>query len=110
MPTIQGSNSVAANAKSANVLAGEIYEFLPSAAQVVLSCTGSAAGLNVTFNAGGVVLIDDQAINTQNRFPVIPDDIITQEVIPAGARLSIVFRNTTGAALTAFHRVDIGFA
>lgn len=109
MPTMQGSVSVAANAVSTNQLAGQLYEFLPANAQVVVSCTGSATGLNTTLLAGGVTLINDQAIGLQNRFPVIPDDIITQETIPAGARLLLTFRNTTGGALTAFWRVDVGF-
>jgi len=109
MPTMQNSVSVAANAVSANVLAGELYEFLPANAQVVLSVAGSATGLNCTLLAGGVSLINDQAINLANRFPIIPDDIITQEQIPAGARLLLSFRNTTGGALVAFWRVDVGF-
>jgi len=109
MPTMQNSESVAANAVSLNVLAGELYEFLSAQAQVILSVTGSATGLNVTLLAGGVTLINDQPIGLQNRFPIIPDDILTQEVIPAGARLLLTFRNTTGAALVAFWRVDVGF-
>jgi hypothetical protein len=109
MPTMQNSVSVAANAVSTNQLAGEQYEFLPGNAQVVLSTTGSATGLRVSFLAGGVSLIDDQAIGLQNRFPVVPDDIITQEVIPAGARLILKFRNTTAGALTAYWRVDVSF-
>ena len=109
MPTMQSSESVAANAVSLNVLAGELYEFLSAQAQVILSCTGSAIGLNVTLLAGGVTLINDQPMGLQNRFPIIPDDILTQEIIPAGARLLLTFRNTTGAALTAFWRVDVGF-
>jgi len=109
MPTMQGSISVAANAVSTNQLAGELYEFLPANASVVFSCTGSATGLNTTFLAGGVTLINDQAIGLQNRFPIIPDDILTQEMIPGGARLLVTFRNTTGAALVAFWRVDVSF-
>lgn len=109
MPTMQNSVSVAANSVSANVLAGEQYEFLPAAAQVAISCTGSAIGLNTTLLAGGVTLINDQAINLQNRFPVIPDDIITQEVVPGGSRLLLTSRNTTAGALVFFWRVDIGF-
>jgi len=109
MPTMQGSVSVAANAVSANVLAGEQFEFLPSNAQVTLSVAGSAAGLNTTLLAGGVTLINDQAINSANRFPVIPDDVMSQEVIPGGARILLKFRNTTAGALTAFWRVDVGF-
>lgn len=109
MPTMQNSISVAANAVSANRLAGELYEFLPANASVVVSVTGSATGLNCTFLAGGVTLVNDQAIGLQNRFPIIPDDILTQEMIPGGARLLLTFRNTTGAALTAFWRVDVSF-
>lgn len=108
MPTMQNSVSVGANSVSDNVLAGELFEFLPQNAQIVLSCAGSAAGLNVSLLAGGVALINDQAINGNNRFPIIPDDIMTQEIVPAGARLLLKFRNTTGGALTAFWRVDVG--
>jgi len=109
MPTMQGSISVAANAVTTNQLAGELYEFIPQNASVVLSCTGSAIGLNTTFLAGGVSLVNDQAISLQNRFPLVPDDILTQEQIPAGARLVLTARNTTGAALTYFWRVDVSF-
>ena len=109
MPTMQGSISVAANAVSTNRLSGELYEFLPTNASVVYSCTGSAIGLNTTLLAGGVTLINDQAIGLQNRFPIIPDDILTQEMIPAGARLLATFRNTTAGALIACWRVDVSF-
>lgn len=106
---MQGSVSVAANAVSTNVLAGQQFEFLPANAKVTLSTTGSATGLNTSLLAGGVTIINDQAIGLQNRFPVIPDDVMSQEVIPQGARLLLSFRNTTAGALTAFWRVDVGF-
>jgi len=109
MPTMQDSLLVAANAVSANVLAGQQFEFMPGNANMTLSVAGSATGLRVSLLAGGVTLINDQAINTANRFPIIPDDVISQELIPAGARLLLTFRNSTGAALTAFWRVDVGF-
>jgi len=106
---MQGSVSVAANSVSTNVLAGQQFEFLPANAKVTLSTTGSATGLNTNLLAGGVTIINDQAIGLQNRFPIIPDDVMSQEVIPAGARLLLSFRNTTAGALTAFWRVDVGF-
>lgn len=106
---MQGSVSVAANSVSANVLAGQQFEFLPQNARVTFSTTGSATGLNTTLLAGGVTMINDQAIGLQNRFPVIPDDVISQETIPGGARLLCTFRNTTAGALTAFWRFDVGF-
>ena len=104
MPTMQDSLSVAANAVSANVLAGQLYEFVPPT-NVTVSVTGSATGLRTTFIVG-VPLINDQAINLQNRFPLIPDDIVHSGVVPGG-RMILTFRNTTAGALTAFWRVDL---
>jgi len=104
MPTMQDSILVAANGVSANVLAGQLYEFVP-AINVTVSCTGSATGLRTTFICG-VPLINDQAINLQNRFPLIPDDIIHSGGVPGG-RMVLTFRNSTAGALTAFWRVDV---
>lgn len=106
MPTMQDSVSVAANSVSTNQLAGQQYEFVPPGTQMVLSCTGSATGLRVTLVCGNVTLINDQAINLQNRFPIIPDDVIHAGQIPGG-RMILTFRNGTGGALTAFWRVDV---
>lgn len=105
MPTMQDSLSVAANAVSANVLAGQLYEFVPSGLNVTISCTSSATGVRTSFICG-VPLINDQAINFQNRFPLIPDDIIHTGEVPGG-RMVLTFRNTTAGALTVFWRVDL---
>lgn len=107
MPTMQGSVSVAANSVSPNVLAGEQFEFLAQDSQVTFSTTGSVTGLRTSLLAGGVTLINDQAIGLQNRFPLIPDDVLSQEVAPAGTRLLCTFRNTTVGAIIAFFRFDI---
>lgn len=105
MPTMQGSVSVGANAVSSNVLSGALYEFVPPGANVTMSTTGSATGLNTTFICG-VPLINDQAIGLQNRFPIIPDDVMHAGQVPGG-RMVLTFRNTTAGALTAFWRVDV---
>lgn len=104
MPTMQDSVSVGANAVSANVLAGQLFEFVDEQ-QVTVSVTGSASGLRCTYICG-VPLINDQAINLQNRFPLIPDDIIQNGLVPGGRQV-LTFRNTTAGALTAFWRVDL---
>lgn len=104
MPTMQDSVSVAANSVSANVLAGQLYEFV-SAINVTVSVTGSATGLRTTFICG-VPLINDQAINLQNRFPLVPDDIIHSGQVPGG-RMVLTARNTTAGALTYFWRIDL---
>jgi hypothetical protein len=102
---MQDSVSVAANSVSANVLSGQKFEFLPPGAAVTISVTGSATGLRVTFDCG-VLMIDDQAINLQNRFPLLPDDVMLAGPV-AGGRMILRARNTTGGALTFFWRVDV---
>lgn len=102
---MQDSVSVAANAVSVNVLSGQLYEFVPEGAEVVLACTGSATGLRITFIVG-VPLINDQAISLQNRFPLIPDDVLHAGPVPGG-RMILTARNSTGGALTFFWRVDV---
>lgn len=105
MPTMQDSLSVAANTVSANVLSGQLYEFVPPGANVTLSVAGSATGLRLTYICG-VPLVNDQAMNLQNRFPLIPDDVVHSGPVPGGRQV-LTFRNTTGGALTAFWRVDL---
>lgn len=102
---MQDSVSVPANSVSTNVLAGQLYEFIPSGSNVTVSVTGSATGLRTTFICG-VPLINDQAINLQNRFPLVPDDILHNGSVPGG-RMVLTARNTTAGALTFFWRVDV---
>jgi len=99
--------SVAANAVSANVLAGQLYEFLDRPQPVLLAATSSAVGINATFLIGGVAIINDQPISQANRFPVLPDDVVTA-IRRARGRLVLTFRNTTAGALTVNASVDVG--
>lgn len=105
MPTMQDSVSVAANSVSANVLSGQLYEFVDPGTIVTLACTGSATGLRTTFICG-VPLINDQAISLQNRFPLIPDDVLQSGEMPGG-RMVLTARNSTAGALTFFWRIDL---
>lgn len=105
MPTMQDSVSVAANSVSPNVLSGQLYEFLEEGQQATLSCTGSATGLRATYICG-LPMVNDQAINLQNRFPIVPDDVLMSEAVPGGRQV-LTFRNTTAGALTVFWRMDV---
>lgn len=102
---MQDSLTVTANSVSANVLAGQLYEFVDAGTQVTVSTTGSATGLRTTFICG-IPLINDQAIGLQNRFPLVPDDIIHSGPVPGG-RMVLTARNTTAGSLTFFWRVDV---
>lgn len=105
MPTMQDSIVVAANSVSINVLSGQLYEFLDEGQNATLSVCGSAAGLRTTYICG-VPMVNDQAMNTQNRFPLVPDDVLMSEGVPGGRQV-LTFRNTTAGPLTAFWRVDV---
>jgi hypothetical protein len=105
MPMMQDSVSVAANGVSTNQLAGQLYEFVPNGTRVTLAVTGSATGLRCTLVAN-IPVVNDQAINLQNRFPIIPDDIMYTGTVRQ-CRLVLTARNTTAGALTFFWRVDV---
>jgi hypothetical protein len=99
--------SVAANAVSANVLAGQLYEFLDRPAKVMLAAAASAVGLRCTWLIGGVSVVNDQLVSQANRFPVLPDDIVSAE--RGMGRMILTFRNTTGGALTVNWSLDVAF-
>ncbi len=107
MPRMSGTISVPANATTTNQLAGLNYEFVPAAAIVTLAAAAAATGVNVNFNVGGLAVVIDSLLSQANRFPIKPDDVVTQIGGDAGERLFVTFRNTTGGALVVFWTVDI---
>lgn len=107
MPMMQDSLSVAANSVSSNVLAGKLYEAAPEDSAIRVYCCGSAIGLRQTFSIGGQQITDDEAVNSANRFPVVPDDLCVEHGAYAGEKLFLRFRNSTAGALTTFWMVVI---
>lgn len=107
MPVIQSSVSVAANATNDNVLTGSQFEYLPYDAFLEFGINGSATGLVTDVYSGQDILAEAFGVNTQNRFPVYPDDFPLQDAAQAGERIKIRVRNTTGGAITAFFSVRI---
>jgi hypothetical protein len=99
--------SVAANAVSANLYAGKLYEFPPRPSIVRLRLSASAAGMNCTLLVGGVSVVNDQPYSNSNRWPILPDDLVIQVPVRAGSRLVLTLRNTTGAALTTNHMTEV---
>ena len=104
---ITGTTAVAADVTTANLLAGDINEFLGRNSVVSLFCTGSAVGLRAQLLIGASVVIDDQPISDANRFPVTPDDFLSRGGGTPGDRLTLRFRNDTAGALTAEWRLAI---
>ncbi len=107
MPVIQNTVVVAANATNDNVLAGSQFEFLPYDALLEFGLNGSAAGLVADVYSGQDTVAEAYALNTQNRYPVYPDDYPLNDVAAAGERIKARVRNTTGGNLTLFYSVRI---
>lgn len=110
MPTISGSVSVAANATSANVLAGSPFEFIAQPSICKLACTqagAAASDITANFQIGGEALMQAGNISDRSAFPTFLDDIIVEAGAQAGERLFLTFANTTAGALVVQFLLDI---
>ena len=107
----QGKISVASGATSANLVSGTEFEFLPGNAKVTLSLVGTAAGPTVRWTAGSVVLIEEAEFTfiTAGAFPVIPDNILDAELVPAGQRQIVEVTNGTNASVDIYWRMDVDY-
>jgi len=110
MPVISGAISVGANARSGNVLAGDVFEFMPRPGLVNFLLTGAVIGLTCDILVGG----EAEALNAVlpiraagAPFPVKPDDSIVIVGALAGQRLFVDIINGTGGAIIAQFLVEI---
>lgn len=105
---MQSSVSVGAGATNENVVDQQRYERSPFDAYGDLYCAGSALGLTAELNVGGVSVTPPTQVNAQNRFPVVPDDVLTEDwEVPKGELIQVRVVNTTGGALTFFWRIEL---
>ncbi len=111
MPAISGAFTVLANDRSGNVLAGNVFEFMPSNGLVNFLVTGAVIGITADVLVGG----EAQALGAvapiraaAAPFPVKPDDSIVIAGAFAGQRLFLDLINGTGANIIAQFLVEIG--
>lgn len=106
--TMQDSTAIAANGSNLNVFNANAYSRAPFDGFVTLLATGSAVGLEMQVNIGGALVAERQALNTQNRVPLLPDDIMLSDVeVFEGQLIQVSVFNTTAGALTPRIRVEI---
>ncbi len=96
--------STAANTKTADLITGRNQYVQKGRIQLV--ARGSAIGMNVTLNVGGVALSDDLAIPFFGATGAlsVKDHVVIDQVV-AGGRIEMFLRNTTGGALTTDYAV-----
>lgn len=91
--------SVAANAVSANIFDGDLFEYVNGPALVRMRAAASAAGLLLTLILNGRTVCQDQEVSQANRWPVLPDDLVGEFPFEGG-RIFATLRNRTAGALT----------
>lgn len=91
--------STAANTKSADVVSGQ-YQYVGKG-KFTLIALGSASGMRLTCNVGGISLIDDLPVPYSGTAGTIDASahVIASQVLNGG-RVELFLRNTTGGALT----------
>ena len=90
--------NLGANAKSSNLLSGDINEFVPVDSQVNIYGVSSAVGTNITVLADSDVAIDDQEIVAIGTTLNKSDHLLDSFAVGGGTRLAIFLRDTSGAA------------
>lgn len=97
--------AVPADSTVENVFQGQRFERLPFDALVDLAVTGSATGLEYELNIGGRSVSARVPASTENRSPIIPDDIkVSNAEGFVGELVQLTATNTTAGTLTLFAR------
>lgn len=110
MGLIQEKISVAAGATSENIFEGTEYEFLSVPAKITVSAIAESGGDGyLRWTVGSVVMIDKAYMKQGSDYPVIPDNILDSENVPAGQRQILQFTNDNSAAKSFWVRLDIDF-
>ena len=94
--------SVAANAQVDNAFTGNQYQTAPFDGYLTIRGCASAIGLKLSVFVQGQAKAIGFFMNTNNRVPIVPDDIIVGGIpVRAGQQIVVQVNNTTAGALTA---------
>jgi len=94
------SANLTASTKTANVLAGDVNEFVPYRALVKIYAISSAIGVRVTVLADSDVVIDDKEISGIGTTLSATDHYIDGFMVAPGTRLAVFLRETAASATT----------
>jgi len=92
--------NLSASTKTANILSGDINEFVDVPSVVTVYAISSAIGVNMTIQASKDTVVDDKEILGIGTSLLIPDHMNTQFMVGAKTRLAIYLRETAAAATT----------
>lgn len=107
MPTMSDVQSVAANTRTGNILAGKAFEFAARASIVNIYIVAAAVGMKADILIGGESIMSDEEVSGANRYPQVNTDLTARHGASPGDRLFIALRNTTGGALVVQTLVEV---
>ena len=100
MKSMFNQANLAASTKTANILSGDINEFVPTRAMVSIYAVSSASGVRLNMIASSDVAIDDKEILAIGTSLLVPDHLVDQFIVERGTRLSLTLRETAAVATT----------
>lgn len=92
--------NLTASTKTANILSGDINEFVTEDSLVTIYAISSAVGIRLSMLADSDVLVDDKEIVTIGTSLIIPDNMVDTFPVAAGTRLALFLRETAAVATT----------
>ena len=100
MPMILVEEAVATTVTVPNLVSGSAFEFARVRQVVSMGWVQSATGGFFTLQAGSDVIAEEFMGPIKTAYPIIPDDMYFTDVMEAGDRLVVRYRNPTGGSLT----------
>ena len=108
MPTISISDSIPANSRSLNVLAGQQFEFMSGNTLVTTRMSAAAVGLEADMSVAGISVLAAAVVPDSNRSPIRPEDVMMGPIgATDGSRLFLSYLNTTVGAIVVRTIVDL---
>ncbi len=107
---MRGTFSLLTLTSNANILSGQVYEWIPYDAQIEVGLVQSATGLIASINCDSDVVLQDVGqtnIPIKATPPVYPDEFMPPFACVAGSHLFIALRNPTAGTLSGFYEVRI---
>lgn len=92
--------NLSASTKTANILSGDVNEFIGSTSRVNIYAVSSASGVNIQVMADSDVAIDDKEVVNIGTTLDKSQHLLDSFVVAPGTRLSATLRETAGAATT----------
>jgi hypothetical protein len=98
MRTTFNNANITANTTSANLLAGNINEFVTQRSRVTIYLKASASGLKMKVLASSDVAVDQAEVVSIGTSLTIPDDLFCSFNVGPGTRLAITETETAGVS------------